>query len=195
MVDGVSMILAEPTTRRWTRDEYYRLAEEGWFAAQRVQLFHGEIVQMAPQGHQHAKAILRVSQFLQSAFGSEHWIRIQSPLNVLQDSEPEPDVAVTKDPPEAYRDHPTTALLVVEVSDSSLNLDRRKAQLYAAGDVPEYWIVNLGKKSLEVHRRPIADSKAEFGHCYSEVSEVSDTGMITPLSKPDAQIQIKKFFE
>lgn len=189
------MTILEPTTRRWTREEYYRLAGEGWFAGQRVQLFHGEIVQTAPQGHQHAKAILRVSQFLQSAYGPAHWVRIQSPLNILRDSEPEPDVAVTPNPPEAYQDHPTTALLVVEISDSSVAFDRRKAHLYCAADVPEYWIVNLGKRILEVHRHPVADAKAELGYRYREVHELGDAETISPLSKPGARIQVKKFFE
>ncbi|MGD0462006.1 MAG: Uma2 family endonuclease [Tepidisphaeraceae bacterium] len=189
------MTLAEPTTRRWTRDEYYRLADEGWFVGQRVQLFHGEIVQMPPQGHQHAKAMLRVSQFLQSAFGSGHWIRTQLPLNLLEDSEPEPDVAVTKEPAESYQDHPTTALLVVEISDSSLRLDRRKAGLYSSAEIPEYWIVNLSKRSLEVHRGPVADPKEEFGHRYFEFRELNEAETAAPLAKPDAQIQVKRFFD
>ncbi len=108
------MTLAEPfnLTLFIVRDEYYRLADEGWFTGQHVQLIHGEIVQMAPQGHQHIKAILRVSQFLQSAFGDKHWIRTQAPLNLANDSDPEPDVAVTADPAEKYHDHPTTVALV-----------------------------------------------------------------------------------
>ena len=85
------MTLTEPITRRWTRAEYYRLADEGWFTGQRVQLIGGEIVQMPPQGHQHAMGILRVFQFLQAAFETGHWIRNQLPLNVLADSELEPD--------------------------------------------------------------------------------------------------------
>jgi Uma2 family endonuclease len=189
------MTVGEPTTRRWTRDEYYRLADEGWFAGQRVQLFHGEIVQMAPQGHQHIKAIHQVSQFLQSAFGRGHWIRTQAPLNLLEDSEPEPDVAVTEQPPEAYQDHPTTALLAVEISDSSLRLDRRKAGLYASTGIAENWIVNLQSRSLEVHRRPVADPKEEFGHRYSEVREFGEGETVAPLSRPDAPIQVTKFFE
>lgn len=189
------MTLAEPITRRWTRDEYYRLADEGWFNGQRVQLIRGEIVQMPPQGHQHAKGIFNVARFLVSAFGDRHWVRNQLPLNVLDHSDPEPDVAVTSEPPESYDDHPTTALLAVEISDSSLRLDRRKAGLYAAANIPEYWILNLQSRQLEVYRQPIADAKHEFGHRYTDVRELSEDETIAPLARPDAKILVKKFFE
>ncbi len=82
-----------------------------------------------------------------------------------------------------------------EISDSSLRLDRQKAGLYAAAGVGEYWIINLGKRSLELHRQPIADSSAESGHRYSEVRELGESDMIAPLSKSDALIQVKRFFE
>jgi len=189
------MTLAEPIARRWTRAEYYRLADEGWFTGQRVQLLSGEIVQMPPQGHQHAMGILRVSRFLQTAFGDGHWIRNQLPLNVLEDSEPEPDLAVTQQPAESYNDHPVTSLIVVEISDSSLRLDRRKAGLYAAAGIPEYWIVNLAARRLEVYRQPVADANGEFGHRYSEVGVLGEDETIAPLARPNARILVKKFFE
>jgi Uma2 family endonuclease len=190
------MTVAEPISRRWTRAEYYRLANEGWFAGQRVQLIRGEIVQMAPQGAPHAIGILRVSNFLASAFGQGHWTRTQMPLNVLDHSDPKPDVAVTLQPAESYsKDHPKTVLLAVEISDSSLHLDRRKAGLYAAAEVPEYWILNLQSRQLEIHRQPVADSSQEFGHRYAEVRELGEDEIIAPLARPDAKTSVKKFFE
>lgn len=195
MIRGVSMTLAEPATRRWTKDEYMRLADEGWFAGQHVQLILGEIIQMPPQGHRHYLAIHRMAEYLRSIYGPLHWIRTQTQLDFGNDSQPEPDVAVTEHEPDWYQDHPTTALLVAEVSDSSLGLDRRKAGLYASAGIPEYWIVNLGKRCLEVHRGPVADPKEEFGYRYSDFRELSEAETIAPLSKPDAQIQVKRFFE
>jgi Uma2 family endonuclease len=118
------------------------------------------------------------------------------PLNALDHSDPEPDVAVTVKPPESYsQDHPTTVLLAAEISDSSLRLDRRKAGLYAAAEVPEYWILNLQSRRLEVHRLPVADAKQEFGYRYAEVRELGEDETIAPLARPDAKISIRKFFE
>ncbi len=73
-------------------------------------------------------------------------------------------------------------------------IDERR-RLYSAAGIPEYWIVNLGKRSLEVHRRPVVDSKDEFGHRYSEVRELGEAEMVAPLSKPGSEIQVMKFFE
>jgi Uma2 family endonuclease len=86
-------------------------------------------------------------------------------------------------------------LLVVEISDSSLGLDRRKAGLYAAAGVPEYWIVNLAARCVEVFRRPTADASQQFGHRYAEEFAVPETGTIAPAAKPDDEISVRTFFE
>ncbi len=150
---------------------------------------------MPPQGFQHTKAVMRVFEFLREAFGAKHWVRSQFQVDLSEDSQPEPDVSVAEHAFEWYKDHPTTALLVVEISDSSLRLDRRKAGLYSSADVPEYWIVNLGKRSLEVYRGPVADPKEEFGHRYGDFRELNEAETVAPLAKPEAQIQVKRFFE
>src|SRR5580704_991463 len=107
------MTLAEPKIRRWTREEYYRLADGGYFNGQRVQLINGEIVQMAPQGHPHSRSLILVRGALADIFGLRR-IREQMPLNVPGESDPEPDLAVTEHPVEHYTAHPTSAVLVVE---------------------------------------------------------------------------------
>jgi Uma2 family endonuclease len=187
------MKLAEPQPRRFTREEYYRLAENGYFNGQHVQLIDGEIIEMPRQAHSHAHAYLQAIQFLNRAFGTER-IRPQLPLNVPGESDPEPDVAVTEYPHGHYKDHPTSAILVTEIADGSVSLDRRKAGLYAAAGVPEYWIVNLGGRKIEVFRQPIADRSIEFGFRYSENFEILEDGEIAPAAKPAATIQVKEFF-
>jgi Uma2 family endonuclease len=188
------MTLAEPKTRRWTREEYYRLAEQGYFSGQRVQLLEGEILHMAPQGYPHAEAYLSTVKILTAIFGPDS-IRPQLPLNVPGESDPEPDVAVTKIPRGRFKDHPTTAAVVVEIADSSIYLDRRKAGLYAAAEVPEYWIVNLNTGRLEVFRTPVADQTVEFGHRYAENFELSENDLVSQLNKPDTKIRVKELFE
>ena len=75
-------VTQEPQVKRWTRRHYYRMAAKGWFRGKRVQLIKGEIIEMPPQGHAHAKAMFVARRLLQSAFVGEFWIREEKPLNV-----------------------------------------------------------------------------------------------------------------
>lgn len=167
IINPMTLQVAEPQTKRWTREQFYRLSDEGWFSGQRVQLIEGRIIQMPPQGHAHVLAVVRTRKALERVFGQGFWIREEKPLNVGAQSDPEPDLAVAQGLPEEFTDHPATAVLVVEVSDSSLALDRKKADLYASAMVQQYWIVNLPERRLEVHRGPLADASSEFGHRYA----------------------------
>src|SRR5581483_12408049 len=108
------LAIEEPTVRRWTRDEYHRLIDEGFFDRQRVELVFGRIVQMAPQRNSHSVAVELVDRFVRRAFPN-HRIRIQMPLSLRPNSEPEPDVAVVPGDPRDLADHPSSAVLVVEV--------------------------------------------------------------------------------
>jgi Uma2 family endonuclease len=184
------MTLAEPQVRRWTRQEYYCLAEQGWFAGQRVQLIDGEIIQMPVRGHAHVKAVSRISKLMESIFGPGHWVRVQAPLNAGQYGDPEPDIAVVAGDMEDYGDHPTTAMLVIEVSDTTLRLDRRKAGLYARAGVADYWIVDLPERRLEVYRDPRPAAAGEFGFNYAPPRVLASADTISPLAKPDAPIRL-----
>ncbi len=187
----MTLQIAEPQTKRWTREEHYGLAEQGWFTSMRVQLIDGEIIQMPPQGHEHAISIMRTTRWLHNVCGSGHLVRVQMPLDALQSSDPEPDLAVVPGPIEAYTGHPRTALLVIDVNDSSLHLDRRKASLYAAAGVQDYWIVDLNSRCIEVYRHPAADSSAEFGSSYASATIVEEAGMIAPLTLPQASVKVR----
>ena len=186
--------IVEPQTKRWTRADYYELAEQGWFRGQRVQLIEGEIIQMPPQGHEHAKAIMLITRWLHQTCG-EFLIRCQMPLNAPGESDPEPDVAVLAESIDELKDHPRTALLVIEVSDSSLTLDRRKASLYAAAGVREYWIVNLEARCIELYRNPHSDPKAEFAFAYAAPIVASENEMISPLAKLEAQVRVRQLID
>jgi Uma2 family endonuclease len=176
---------AEPRTRRWTREEYYRLAASGYFEGQRVLLLEGEIIQMPPQGHAHAKALVKVSRWLLDHFTDDCHVRIQMPLNLVGENDPEPDAAVIAGSISAFNDHPRTAMFVIEVSDSSLELDRRKGSLYAAAGVQEYWIVNLPEQTLEVYRNP--DTSREQ---YDAPTILKRGETIAPLARPQAMISV-----
>src|SRR5437763_345690 len=140
----------EPRTFRWTREEFYRLADSGCFNNRRVELIEGEIIEMPVQKHPHVVSLTRTAKILDSLFGNKFWIRTQLPLNLGPLSDAEPDVAVVAGTVDDYTDHPTSALLLVEVSETTLAFDRgRKGSLYAAAGVQDYWIVNLVERQLE----------------------------------------------
>jgi Uma2 family endonuclease len=183
----------EPRMKRWTSDEYYELADLGWFRNQRVELIDGEILEMPPQKDLHAAAISLTAEALSRSFGPGFWVRQQFPLHLSETSEPEPDVAVVKG---AIRDyvgtgHPTTALLVVEVSDATLRYDRgAKASFYAAHGIADYWIVNLQERRLEVYRDPIADAKQRFGYRFENIARYSQAETAAPLAAPGSAIAV-----
>ncbi|HEY1065232.1 MAG TPA: Uma2 family endonuclease [Pirellulales bacterium] len=178
---------APPRPKRWTTDEYLRLAELGVFEGQKVELIAGEIVQhMSPQGEPHSATILLVSRFLYRAFGTDCCIRTQMPLSLAAGGMPEPDLAVVAGDPRDYTTAPTTALLAVEVSDSSLPYDRgAKASLYAAGGVADYWIVDLRNRRIEVRRNPLPDAGELFGFLYGTLITVAPGQTLAPLAAPN----------
>jgi Uma2 family endonuclease len=185
------MAVAEPTTRRWRRDEYYRMAEAGLFDGQRVELIDGEILVLPPMKNAHAVGIGLVQAALQAAFGPGYWVRLQGPLSLTPTSEPEPDVAVVPGGPRDFTDHPSTALLVVEVSDTSLSYDRgRKASLYASAGIADYWVLNLTDRQLEVFRRPQSDTAQPFAFRYADAAVLPDTAAVTPLAAAQASVRV-----
>jgi Uma2 family endonuclease len=117
-----------------------------------VELLEGMLVEvMSPQSPDHAAVIEELERHLASAKAR---LRTQLPLEILPDSEPEPDLALLAEKPPPGR-HPRTALLVVEVAVSSHEADRGvKAELYATAGVPTYWLVDIPGKAVEVRTDP-----------------------------------------
>jgi Uma2 family endonuclease len=148
-------LVAPERLRPLRRAEFERMVEQGLFVDERIELLQGALVEMSPQHPPHAGTIQRLTTLLAPALADRAEVRIQLPLAVSDDSLPEPDVAVVA--PGDYRQaHPTTALLVIEVAETSLNKDRLiKAALYAAAGVPEYWIVDLPGSSIDVYVAPV----------------------------------------
>jgi Uma2 family endonuclease len=172
--------------RRWTREEYNQLASAGVLRPdERLELIDGVIYEMTPQNSRHAVSITALQEALRGAFPQGHHIRVQLPLALGLDSEPEPDLAVVRGSWRDYRDgHPTTATLVAEVSDSSSAHDRkRKQSLYARAGIPEYWILDVAAGRLEVYREP-----AEASYRSRGVLQTGDA--VTPLSAPAASIAV-----
>lgn len=179
-------------TWRWTREQYYRIAETGLFDGKRVELINGEIIEMSPMGDRHWLALALIPEALRAVFGADYFLNVQTPLRLSAVSEPEPDVAVFAGQPRDYAGIiPDTALLVVEVSLSTLAYDRtEKASLYASANIPEYWIVNLISSQVEVYRRPAPSPDQPFGFAYMDLSAHRVPETITPLSRPQSAVAV-----
>jgi Uma2 family endonuclease len=174
------MSIAAVETHRWTREEYERMAELGLFEPdQRVELIEGVVYDVTPQNSLHSTGVRLAEEALRSVFGRGFDCRVQMPLVLDPDSEPEPDLVVAQGTPRDFRDaHPTTAVLVVEVADSSLGFDRRqKAPVYARHGIPELWIVDVRSGVVEVHREP-------EGGAYRSVARLGWESSVRPLAAP-----------
>jgi Uma2 family endonuclease len=168
--------------RRWTLTEYERLIEDGYFQpGERAELINGEILAMTPQKSRHSTAIRLLSRALERAWPADVDIRAQLPLAFADDSAPEPDIAVVSGQPRDYTArHPTIALLVVEVSDTTLAFDRRvKGPLFAKHGIADYWIANLTDGILEVYREPI---ETATGWTYRLVHRLGPDDTVQPLA-------------
>ena len=149
---------AAPTSYRFTREDYHRMGEAGLFHDTRVELLDGEVLTMSPKLTPHAYAVNQLTYALITQLGSTAIVRIQDPIVLDNWSEAEPDIAICLAVPDRYKQaHPKAAqvLIVIEVADTSLSHDRiRKARAYAASGIPEYWIVNLIDRQVEVYTAP-----------------------------------------
>lgn len=143
--------------RRWTVSEYRHLAEIGVLTEDdHVELLEGWIVPKMTKNPPHEWAVTEITGLLAPHLGEEWVLRVQCAINT-GDSEPEPDHSIVNGPRDRYLTrHPSgdDVAQVIEIADSSLERDRRKAALYARAGIPRYWIVNLVDGQIEVHSDP-----------------------------------------
>jgi len=180
-------------TKRWARLEYERLVERAVFQpGDRVELVGGQLVVREPQGSPHAVTVRLAEDVIRAAFGSGWEVRVQMPVALDDESEPEPDVAVCAGSPRDYlAGHPSQPVLLVEVADASLAFDRdHKGSLYARAHVPDYWIVNLVDHVLEVHREPAPSADAPYGSRFSTRRRLGAADSVSPLTAPRARILV-----
>jgi Uma2 family endonuclease len=183
---------ATPKPRRWARVEYERLVELGVFEGERLELLDGLLAVREPQGSRHSAAIRAVLDALRGAVGEAWQIDSHLPIALDADSEPEPDITVVPRDPERYRrGHPSRPSLIVEVAESSYRIDHTyKASLYARARVAEYWVVDVVRNAVEVHREPEASATAVHGWHYRTVDTLRPPASIRPLIAPDVAIAV-----
>jgi Uma2 family endonuclease len=171
--------------KRWTRDEYQIIFKAGLLQDKRYELIEGCIAEKMGQDRKHVVAVMRCQKWLSRIFGTE-FVQSQGPALVDTDNEPEPDIAVFKQVWEAYSDSPpaSDALLFVEVTNTTQTKDRQtKRTVYARNGVPEYWILDTGKRTLTVHREPLGDE-------YAQTTILTDAQSVTPLAAPEGTTPI-----
>jgi Uma2 family endonuclease len=176
---------------RWTRADYYRLSDLGFFAGKRVELLRGEIVEMSPVGWPHVVSCRKTAELLATVFANIGWVSRGEPIN-LTDSDPQPDVMVVPGKFEDFADHPTTALLIVEVADTTLTRDTTtKAEIYATAGIADYWVIDLDARQVWVFRDPTPMHPAlGTGATYRSVAKVPATDPVSPLARPGVTIVV-----
>lgn len=170
MVSAPSHAVPPLPIARFSVDQYHRMIESGAFTEDdRLELIEGWVVQQMAKGPGHEYAVGQGEELLRAHVPAAWHVRNQAPIT-LTSSEPEPDLTVVRGDRGAYRQrHPVASevALVVEVSDTSLDIDRVKGKTYGAAGIPEYWIVNLVDRCVEVYTRP--DPASETGYARRRV--------------------------
>ncbi len=173
-----------PRLLRWTCAEFHRGGDMGVFEGKRAMLVDGVIVEQGPMNPPHAITLGLVEQAIRMAFGLGWWLRNQSPLILGLSTDPMPDLAVVPGRPRDYTAHPTTADLVVEVADTSLDFDTTdKRLLYAGAGIREYWVVDINGRRLLVYRNP-------QGGDYTTQQTLGLADTVSLLAAPTAVIQV-----
>ncbi|NJM62945.1 MAG: Uma2 family endonuclease [Oscillatoriales cyanobacterium RU_3_3] len=176
--------------RLFTVQEYHLMAESGVFRDnERVELIAGEIIQMAAIGRRHAARVDRLARMFSRIPESLVIFRVQNPICLNDNSEPQPDIALVQPRADFYEESlPNSGdiLLLVEVADSTVNYDRTvKVPNYARSGIREVWLWDLEANCLEVYRNPTANG-------YSSMQKLERGAIISPLAFPEFEVSIDR---
>jgi Uma2 family endonuclease len=174
------------TAAKWTIDEYHRLIDGGFLDEKNVELLNGEIVEMPPEGIPHADLSDEAARYLRQLLGNKARVRDSKPITLPNHSEPEPDLCICRDIRyNIHHPYPEDIFWLVEFSNSSLAKDLQvKSKIYAAAEIPEYWVLNLKEMELVVFRSP-----SNLGY---QSEQTFTQGNINPLAFPDVSISIQQ---
>lgn len=183
---AIDLILAEER-RPLKRVEYDRLVTLGVFEDERIELLYGVLVTMSPKTPAHTSPISQLNRLLVRALLDRATVRVQSPYYAVDESEPEPDLAVV--PEKSYKAaHPERAYLVVEVAVSSAKKDRMvKGPLYARSGVEEYWLVDVTNETVEVYRDPSPEG-------FATMTRFGVAGTLTVAAFADVTVSVAAIF-
>ena len=175
------------TTYKWSIEEWHELVRLGLLEGKLVEFLEGEIIEVSPEGIEHSYTNDQVVKYLRTILAGVADVRESHPIT-LDNSEPEPDIAVVKLPEKIYRRHhpyPSDIYWLIDISQQTLNKDlAQKAAIYARNEIAEYWVIDLVNKKLIVHTQIQANS-------YGQIKEFS-SGVVYSLAFPHMAIALDK---
>jgi Uma2 family endonuclease len=175
-------------TAKWSLQDYHQMIEMGLIDERKVELVNGAIIEMSPEGAPHSSYCGEIAEYLRRILGNSAKVREAHPITLVNNSEPEPDIAIVRNRSTLYRDrhpYPEDIFWLIEIANSTLTKDLgMKKDLYAAAGIEEYWVLNLQLSALIVFR-----DLTTSGY-QSTTTLVS--GMITPLAFPDLSIDLQR---
>lgn len=185
------------TPKRFTLTEYHRLIELGFLTEDdRIELIRGELIQMAAKGTAHSVCNTKLFRELDRLVRDRAVIRGQEPILLPTDSEPEPDTVIARGIADDYllaHPQPENILLVIEVSDSTLNYDQNtKLALYSEARINDYWIVNLVANQLELYSQPYHDAQGNFGYRFKQIALRYESVALPRF--PDLSLELERVF-
>ncbi len=179
------------TTYKWSIDRYHRAIQAGVFDDQSVELLHGEIIIMPPEGEPHAYYNSEVGDYLRALLGNRAKVREAHPITLSDDSEPILDLAIIKPLGTIYLEHhpyPSDIHWLIEFSDATLTKDLTTKKItYAASGIQEYWVVNLKAKQLHIFKN------LQRGQYLSE--GILKTGTVFPMAFQDIKVQVQRLMQ
>ena len=177
---------------RWTIEGYRKLAATGLFDDVKTMLIDGEIFTMVMPNPPHDTALGLIEEWLRTVFTTGHHVRTQKGFDIGTRTDPGPDAAVV---PGSIRDYatrtPTSAVLIVEVSDTTLTTDlTKKAELYATAGVTDYWVLDVENRKLHVFRDPVPLPAALGATAYRTHLTFGENDTVSPLAAPHAAVKV-----
>ncbi|NJM00611.1 MAG: Uma2 family endonuclease [Synechococcaceae cyanobacterium SM2_3_2] len=177
----------------WSVEDYHRMIENGLLTHDdRVELLEGIVSQMSPKGVSHVIISRWIAERFRERLGVGSYLLTQDPITLTeQGSEPEPDITIARGSMFDYTEHhpyPEDILLVIEVADSSIEIDKTiKMPIYARARIQDYWVVDIKAKEITIYRQPVEDS-------YQAVQAVTGRDRLSPLAFPEIAFQVQDLF-
>jgi Uma2 family endonuclease len=192
MATAIPLVAPTPPPVRWTCDDFHDVCDAGVFEGRNVILMDGELLEQPAHNPPHNTALTLADYLFKAIFNTGYVVRIQMSMELGQTTDPVPDLAVVRGNARTFAMlQPKSAELVVEVSDSTLAYDTGdKANLYAAGGIADYWVIDLPNDRLIVFRDPRPDPGQPHGHSYSHQTSLGRIGSIAPLAAPASIVNV-----
>jgi Uma2 family endonuclease len=180
-------VITPATLAKWSVSDYHRMIEAGILEDRRLELIDGEIWEMSPEGPLHASTNINAVKYLRVLLDGLAEVREAHPIT-LENSEPEPDIAIVHLPETAYltrHPQPKDIYWLIEISDRTIAIDLgKKKKAYASAQIEEYWVIDLQTKKMRIFRSPV-------GNNYTDEQELTQ-GTITPLCFSTFAISVER---